>query len=168
MKSTCPDLETLVSFIIKRVSNSNEYDWKKLKRGLTLVKNTINYKRVLGERSLSGVFMWIDVAYAVHGNMRIHTCGAIPMGYSIIHVNDSKHKINVKSSTETELVGVSEYIPYNLWLKMFLEEQIYIITDNMIFQDNKIVILVETNGSNLCTGNLQHINVFYLFIKDRV
>ena len=112
--------------------------------------------------------MWIDVAYAVHGNMRIHTCGAIPMGYSIIHVNDSKHKINVKSSTETELVGVSEYIPYNLWLKMFLEEQIYIITDNMIFQDNKIVILVETNGSNLCTGNLQHINVFYLFIKDRV
>ena len=36
-----PDLETLVSFLTMRVTKSDVDNWKKLKRGLTFVKNTI-------------------------------------------------------------------------------------------------------------------------------
>ena len=64
--------------------------------------------------------------------MRGHTGGAISMGYGIIHGKSSKQKINTKSSTESELVGMAEYIPYNLWLLMFLEAQGYGIADNIV------------------------------------
>jgi len=44
------------------------------------------------------------------------------LGTGMVHQKSSKQKINVKSSTEAELVGTSEYVPYNVWLKNFLEE----------------------------------------------
>ena len=80
---------------------------------------------------------FIDASYAVHPNMRGHTGGAISFGVGIIHGKASKQKINVKSSTECELVGVSEYIPYSLWLGYFLEHQGYKLKSNLVHQDNQ-------------------------------
>ena len=45
------------------------------------------------------------------------------MGYGIIHRKLLKQKINAKSLMEAELVGVSEYIPYNIWSMVFTEEK---------------------------------------------
>ena len=72
----------------------------------------------------------------------------ISTGYGIIQGNASKQKFNIKSSTEAELVRVSEYVPYHLYLMMFLEEKGCSIKENMIFQDNKSVVLMETNRIN--------------------
>ena len=47
------------------------------------------------------------------------------MGIGILHGKASKQKINVKSSTEREIVGLSEYLPYTLWMGYFLEAQGY-------------------------------------------
>jgi hypothetical protein len=55
----------------------------------------------------------------------------------------------VKSSTEAELVGVSEYIPYNIWLLMFLKEQGYEIKENILYQDNQNTIRMLKNGKFL-------------------
>ena len=79
---------------------------KKLKRGLTFVKNTIKDKRIIGTKTLTELYTWIDAAYAVHNNMRGYIGGAISMGYVIMHVKASKQKINVKSYRESELVGM--------------------------------------------------------------
>ena len=106
-----PDLETLLSFLTTRVTKSTVEDWKKLKRGLQFFLCTINNERIIGATTLRELFTWIDAAYAVHNNMRSHTGGAISMGYGIIHGKSGKQKINVKSSTESELVGTCEYIP---------------------------------------------------------
>ena len=72
------------------------------------MKNNFNYKNVIRARNFSEVFIWIDTAYYVHGNMRIHTGGAISMGYMIIHEEVLKQKTNVNSLTEAEIVVVSE------------------------------------------------------------
>ena len=117
---------------------------------------------------MKDIFTFVDAAYAVHSNMRIHTGGAMSMGTGILHGKSSKQKINVKSSTEAELVGVSEYLPYNIWLMMFLKKQGYNIMNNVLYQDNKSAIKMERNGRNSCTGNSRHINVRYFFVKDRV
>ena len=93
---------------------------KNLRGGLIFVKNTLHEKRVIGARNLQELFTWIDSAYAVHMNMRGHTGGAISMGYGMLHGKSSKQKINTKSSTKAELVGTSEYMPYNIWIIMFL------------------------------------------------
>ena len=89
------------------------------------------------------------------------------MGISILHGKASKQKINVKSSTESEIVGLSEYLPYTLWMGYFLEAQGYKIKKSTVFQDNTSALKMEKNGRNSCTGNSRHINVRYFFVKDR-
>ena len=49
------------------------------------------------------------------------------------------------SKVQAELVGASEYIPYNLWLIQFMSAQGYEIKDNLLYQDNKSTILMLKN-----------------------
>ena len=78
-----PDLEILVSFLTMRVTKINVDNWKKLKRGLTYVKNTIKDKIMIGANTLYDLYTWIDEAYVLHYNMIGYTGGAISMGYGI-------------------------------------------------------------------------------------
>ena len=89
-------------------------------------------------------------------------------GLGTIHAKSSKQKLNTKSSTEAELVGVSEYLPYNIWILMFLHEQGYSLKSNVLQQDNQSAIRMEKNGRNSCTGNSRHVNIRYFFVKDRI
>jgi hypothetical protein len=76
--------------------------------------------------------------------------------------------LNTRSTTESELVGVSEYLPYDIWQVNFFKEQGYDIRNNIIYQDNESAIKLEQNGQNLCTGNSRHIDIKYFWVKDRV
>ena len=79
-----------------------------------------------------------------------------------------KKKINVKSSTESELVGMGEYVPYNIWFIMFMGAQGYAINNNVIYHDNQSAICMDKNGRNSCTGHSRHIHIRYFFVKDRI
>ena len=129
MKRARPDLETAVSYLCKRVSKRKLDDWKKLRRLIVFIKVTIEDKRIIGASHLLSIFMWIDAAYAVNPGMRSQTGGTMWMG---IHGKYSKQRLNVKSSTEAELVGVSEYIGYNIWLLYFMHEQGYTVKSNTL------------------------------------
>ena len=69
MKRARPDIETAISFLMRRVSKSNIHDWKKLKRVLGWLKGSIDDIQIIGADSLSKSFTWVDGAYAVHDNM---------------------------------------------------------------------------------------------------
>ena len=168
MKRVRPDIETAISFLMRRVSKSDVDDWWKLKRVLAYLKNSIDDVRVVGATSLTEILSWIDASFAVHSDMKSHTGGCTSMGIGLVHQKSSTQKSNSKSSCESEIIGVSEYLPYNLWFLMFLEAQGYGIGSNLIFQDNKSAILLARNGRNSCTGNSRHVAVRYFFIKDRV
>ena len=103
VKRARPDLETLVSYLTMRVTKSDVDDWKKLKRGLTFVKNMIKDKIIIGAKTLSDLYTWIDAAYDVHNNIRGHTGGAILMGYGIMHGKASKQKIMNPKAAATPL-----------------------------------------------------------------
>ena len=139
-----------------------------MKRVLSFLKGTIKDKRIIGASSPHELYLWIDAAYAVHENMRGHTGGTMSYGTGVIHARAGKQKLNIKSSTECELVGTSEYCPYNIWQVMFMEEQGFKIHKNILFQDNTSAIKMEKNGRNSCTGNSRHVNIRYFFVKDRV
>ena len=165
-KRARPDIETAVAFLTTRVSNATIDDWKKLLRILNYLNGTIDELRTIGCDSLDHLFTWVDAAYAVHYNMRSHTGGTMSFGTRIIHSKSSKQKLNTKSSTEAELVGVSDYLPYNIWLMNFLKEQGYTLTKNVLYQDNQSAMKMELNGRNSCTGNSQHVDIRYFFVKD--
>jgi hypothetical protein len=55
-----------------------------------------------------------------------------------------------------------------LWTKLFLEEQGYRISQNVLHQDNKSAILLETNGKRSSSKRTRAINIRYFFIADQV
>ena len=56
------------------------------------------------------------------------------------------------------MIGLSEYLPYNIW-KFFINEKGYKIKDNIIYQENQIAIRMERNGRCYYTGNSRHIGI---------
>jgi hypothetical protein len=130
------------------VTKSDEDDWKKLKRMLSFLKRKIDDVRIIGATSLTNLYTWVDASYAVHPNMRSHSGGTISFGHGVVHSKSSKQKLNTKSSTEAEVVGVSEYLPYNIWILHFLNHQGYKIRNNVLYQDNQITKRMELNGRN--------------------
>ena len=95
----------------------------------------------------TGMLHWhVDASFATHPNMRGHTGGVLTMGTGCLLVTLTKQKCNVHSSTICELVAVDEMIGQILWTWLFLQAQGITVTDDILYQDNKIEILLETNG----------------------
>ena len=51
------------------------------------------------------------------------------LGWGLVHAKASKQKLNSKSSTETEVIAVSEYVSYKIWLIIFIKAQGYKFRD---------------------------------------
>ena len=160
-KRTRPDVETAVAYLCTRVSKSTTCDWKKLRRVLAFLKYTIDDVRIIGANNLQELYTWVDAAYGVHDDLKSHTGCTMSLGTGLVHTKSSKQKLNTKSSTEAEVVGTSDYVPYNVWLKNFMSVQGYEFNDNVLFQDNQSAIKMETNGRRSSTGNSRHIHIRY-------
>ncbi len=75
---------------------------------------------------------------------------------------------NTKSSTEAELVGASDYLPYPIWAKKFLAAQGYALRENIFYQDNQSTIRFEKNGRRSCGPNSRHIDIRYHYVRELV
>ena len=87
----------------------------------------------------------VDVAYAVHEDCKSHTGGVMSWGWGVVLSMCKKQKLNTKSSTEGEIVGVSDYLPNVIWGRMFLEAQGYNIKENTLYQDNQAAMKILKN-----------------------
>ena len=83
-------------------------------------------------------------------------------------MNSTKHNINTRSSTESELVGVDDMMSLIIWTQYFVKAQGYKVSDNIVFQDNKSTMLLERNGKTSSGKRKKHINVRYFFITDHI
>ena len=64
-----------------------------------------------------------DAAFATHNNFRSHTRGTMTMGQGGVVNISTKQKLNTKSSTEDELIGIDDISGQLLWTNYFLKEQ---------------------------------------------
>ena len=128
---------------------------------LGFLKRTIKDKRYISVDNEDTLFTWVDSFLVVQEDMKGHTGGVMSTDGGIFHGESSTQKIDTKSNTESELVGVSKYLPYNIWYMLFLGAQGYTIENNVLFQANKSAIKMETNGRNSCTGDSRHIEIKY-------
>jgi hypothetical protein len=82
--------------------------------------------------------MWyVDASFAVHPNMHGHTGGGLTLGRGFPILVSRKQKLNTRSSTESELVGVDDMMPIICWTCYFLLSQGYRIMENLLLQDNR-------------------------------
>jgi hypothetical protein len=121
----------------------------------------------LSADNLNIIKWWVVASYGVHHGMRSHTGGAMPMGAGAIYSTSKKQKLNTKSSTEAELVGVDDVLPQALRTKYFIEAKGYGVT-TILNQDNQSAIKLSENGKLSSGKGTHHINIRYFFITDHI
>jgi hypothetical protein len=167
-KQAHPDIQTAIVFLTTRVTDPDEDDWKKLIRLMSYLRETTDLVLTLEADDLYLIKWFIDGSFAVHNDMKGHTGGRMTLGKGSVINKSTKQKINTKSSTETELIGVDDILPQVLWTNYFMKSQGWKINDTIVYQDNKSAILLENNGKLSSTSQTKHINVQYFFVKDCV
>ena len=114
-----------------------------------------------------GVLKWfVDGSHNVHWDCKGHTGAMMSLGKGATISFSHKHKLNVRSSTEGELVSIYDALPAILWTRFFIEVQGYTVEENVLFQDNKSTIQLANNGRWSSSKRTKHIKVKYFLIKD--
>ena len=166
-KRTRPDILTPIIFLATRVKAADIDDWKKLDRVLRYVNATqdLSLTIELGKQVL--VLAYIDCSHGVHVDGKGHTGSVISLGKGAVHAKSGKQKLVSKSSTETELIGLTDDSSQVIWTRNFLIHQGNDVQPATIFQDNQSTLALVDKGRST-SARTKHINVRYFFIKDRV
>ena len=146
----------------------DKYDWGKLKRVLRYVRRAINLTLTLMLDSLIFIKWWVGDSYVAHTAMRGHVGATILLRRGSITGISNKHRIDIKSSTETALIRSDNNMPQMLWTLYFIKAQGFIIDKSVLFQDNLRTMLFERNGMASRSKRKKHIRVRYYFIKDHI
>jgi hypothetical protein len=166
-KRVRPDLLMTVIFLATRVKDPREEDWTKLERLLRYINSTRDIGMVLEASHGLQILAYVDASFGVHGDYKSHTGAMISLGAGPIWAKSSKQKINSKSSTEAELIGLSDAVSQVIWTRDFLIAQGHAMEPATVFQDNLSTISLATNGSAKAERT-RHIAIRFFFIKDRI
>jgi hypothetical protein len=140
------DIQHTVAFLTTIVKSPDKDDRMKLKQLLKYIRGTIYMPLILKADSLNIVKWWVYTSYATHGDCKGHTGATMSMGTGSITGISKKQKINTRSSTESELVGVHDVAPQMLWTRYFIESQGCKLKESVLHQDIMSAMLLETNG----------------------
>jgi hypothetical protein len=165
-KHTRPDLLTGVSFLTTRVREPTEADAAKLSRLIGYLQSTQHTPLRLNARAMRPV-VYVDASFAVHPKMLSHTGIVIAIGDGAVFAKSSKQKLVTKSSTEAELVGISDALGYAIWTRNWMIAQGHKDQPAILFQDNQSTIVLAHKGQT-SAERTRHINIRYFFIKDRI
>ena len=79
---------------------------------------------------------WVDASFGTHWDSKGHTGAMMSFGKGAAMSLSKKQKLNARSSTESELIGIDDAIPSIMWLLYFIKAQGYDVTHNILYQDN--------------------------------
>ncbi len=114
-KRARPDTCLAIAFLTTRVRAPDTDDWEKLCHLMEYLRGNHNRPLIVGADN-DGLLMWyVDASFAVHPNIHGHTGGELTMGRGFLISVSTKQKLNTKSSTECELVGVDDMMPIICW-----------------------------------------------------
>lgn len=157
------------SFLSSRTQFPTVQDMEKLKRLLRYLNANPTLVLTLYMTSVTPavVLQYTDASYGVHSDGKSHSGSCISLGFGAIHARSVKQKINTKSSTESELVALSDEASRGLWCKHFLEEQEIRVPQVTQFQDNMSAMMLATKGMATAHRS-RHIKVRYFWVSDYI
>ena len=121
-KRARPDIQPTIAVLCTRVKGPNEADWQKLIRLMKYLNGTRKMRLTLSANNLHCIKWYVDASFAVHPDFKSHTGATMSYGdgSGATQSISRKQKLNTKSSTEAELVGVDDMSFMILWTKLFL------------------------------------------------
>ena len=148
-KRARPDILTGVAFLTTRVRDPDKDNDKKLLRIIKYLSGTRDLVLNLESDGTGTVKWWVDEAFAVHHDIKRHTGGMMSMGQGVLYLSPNKKKLNTKSSTKAEMVGVDDLMNQILWMIYLLETQGMKFSDKIVYQDNQSAMKLEKKWKSI-------------------
>jgi hypothetical protein len=168
-KRVRPECLTAVAFLSTRVAAPDIDDLAKLRRLLGYIRLTRTRGIVLKVGPSMTVKAYIDAAYGVHQDSgKSHTGCAVVLGDAgPVFSKSAKQKIVTKSSTEAELVGLSDTASQAIHLRNLIIAQGYELGPAVVYQDNlSCMALVKRGGPG--SERSRHIHIRYFWLTEKV
>jgi hypothetical protein len=162
-----PDVLLPVIFLTSRVTKATEEDAAKLRRILRYLKGCPELGIILGadESGVLRIYTYADASYGVHMDGKGHSGIIISFGRGPINVKTASQKLNVKSSTEGELVTLSDASSKTAYQINFMESLGFDIKPAVVYQDNMSTMALAFNGRSN-SERTKHIKLRYFFVKQ--
>lgn len=165
-----PDIAAAVSILARKISEPTQEDWLELKRVLKYLKGTENYFLRLSNSSeepnvLKG---YADANWAEDKTDRKSNSGYIfKLNGGGISWSCRKQSCVSLSSTEAELIALSEACKEAIWLRKLLEDlQIKQINPTIIYEDNQSCLRIIKDEK--LSNRTKHIDTKIHFVKDYI
>ena len=167
-KRVRPDLLTTISFLATRVREPTQQDLQKLERIVRYIRATPDLGIELSMNS-NQFDAYVDASHAVHSRDGKSQTGLfVTLGSGPFFVRSSKQKLVSKSSTEAELVAISDSLPALIWMRNLLIEQ-GMISANVpitLHEDNQSTLALVKRGRPSGESS-RHIAIRHFFVSDR-
>ena len=86
--------------------------------------------------------------FSIHPDCKSHTGACLTLGHGSVLSISAKQKINTKSSTEAELLGVDEAITFVMQMKHFFESQVRFIDVNSSLKPLGSDVTIEQDNTS--------------------
>ena len=168
-KRVKPECLTAVAYLATRVIKCSMDDVDKLHR-------VVRYIRWSGDSGLvfrpggSGISvkLFVDASYGVHVDGKSHTGSCVVIGdIGAVHCRSTKQGIVSKSSTEAELIGLSDSANQGIHTRIFLVNQGYSMGPVTVYQDNMSCMAFIDRGRS-GAEKTRHMGIRYFWVKENV
>jgi hypothetical protein len=110
---------------------------------------------------------FIDASFAVHHDRSSRTGVIAMLAGAAIGGWSSKQKLVSKSSTEAEVIGLSDGLTVILWMVLWLEAQGHKVRPAIVYQDNQSSLALMKAGKKP-NQKTKHLEMRYYFAHSRV
>ena len=160
-----PDTLVAVTFLCSRVDKSTREDAKKLNKLLSY----LNYTKDMGCRigvggDSVGLHVYCDASFAVTPEAKSVGGVFVSLGRGPVLCKCGRQKLVSRSSTEAELISLSDGVSVALWTQQFLKEQGYEVV-GQLYEDNQSTMKLAQVGRST-SDRTRHINIRYYFVKQ--
>ena len=161
------DILTAVSYCATRVLGPDKDDEAKLDRILGYLLATQHKTLTLRIGPDTTVRAYVDASFGTYDDMRSVTGVVVMIGNATVYVKSAKQKIVTRSSTESELVALSDALSQILWTREYIIHQGVQVGPAIVYQDNKSTICLVNKGKST-SERTRHIKNRYFFITSYI
>jgi hypothetical protein len=131
------------------------------------INGTSDYILKLESTPIPNIKCYIDASHGVYNDRKSITGVILSIGSGTFYAQSSKQKIVTKSSTEAELVAISDGLGYAIWARNFLLYQGYPTGPIQLYEDNMSTITLAEKGWS-SSGRTRHVDIRYYWIKEKI
>lgn len=162
-----PVLKVSVSFLTTRVREPDIQDELKLKRVFQYLNGSKKVPLRLSVNDDYQLVSYVDASYGIHADGRSHSGLFITLGGGSLMSKSVKQQINTKSSSESELIAVSDMASNVIHARNFMIAQGFPQKPTVVYQDNMSTLTMIERGSGN-SDKSKHINIRNFWVTDRV